>query len=505
MAHHYSLSALKQSLLHFLVGKLLNGLIGLLTIMLLVRTVGPAEYGVYIAFAALQVSLLAASALGIETAAERFLPEFRSQHDDRELSGLVLLALGARAATLLLLVVAGWLVAPWLTAALGLADYVYLFRLWLLAIFCNGMLALSVALLEAMLHQRQAARCTTVYSGLRLLLLLSSMQAGTLDLAALVYVEIAAAGVAAITACTLLLRRFSGPGWRSGWEIALRHRQRMGRFAVFNYSAQLVFQLFNAQAMKLLVTRLLGLIQAGRYGFVYNLSDTVQRYLPAQLLLRLIKPVFVSRYLRTRDFSLLNDMARLILKLNLLLLTPGIALAAVYGDAVLGWLSDGRYGDAGWVLVGVLGLLVSSSHQQVLSLLAGTLERNAMQLCAGLASSLALPCAWFLLPLFGIYGAIVSSAIGGLIYNLIAIIYLRRAGYDYRPDGRGALIFMLAGAALCAVAGLMRLSWPGMTGGAMALLLGAPVYLLIVRGMGAFSDAERAMLNAVLPRKVFVF
>lgn len=505
MAHPYHLAALRQSLLHFLVGKLLNGLIGLLTIMLLVRAVAPAEYGVYIAFVALQVTLLAASALGIETSAERFLPEFRSHHDDRALGGLVLLALAGRGATLLLLLLLGQLLAQPLTALLGLAAYVLPFRLWLLAICCNGMLALAVALLEAMLHQRQAARCTTVYSGLRLLLLLLCMQIGVLDLVLLVQVEIAAAGIAAATACGLLARRFTGPGWRTGWDLARAHRHRMGRFALFNYSAQLVFQLFNAEAMKLLVTRLLGLIQAGRYGFVYNLSDTVQRYLPAQLLLRLIKPVFVSRYTRSNDFSQLNDMARLILKLNLLLLAPGIALAAVYGGDLLGWLSGGRYGDAQWVLVGVLCLLVATSHQQVLSLLAGTLERNAMQLCAGLASALALPCAWFLLPLFGIYGAIVSSALGGLIYNLIAIIYLRRAGYDYRPDVRGALIFLLAGAALCAVAGLMRLSWPGMTGGAVALLLGAPVYLLIVRGMGAFSDAERAMLNAVLPRKVFVF
>jgi len=505
MSGHYSKSAVRASLLHFMFGKALNAVVSMATIVLLARWIAPADYGVYIAFMALQVSMLAASTLGIETTTERFLPELRTRHADHELLGFVLAALLSRIGTLLLMAVACWLAAGPITAAVGVPAQAAAFRVWALVVLLSGALAMAVALQEAMLHQRQAQRCMTVYTLGRLLLLLAAHQFGQLDLAVLVWIELAANGLAALIALTQVLRRFGGGTWRAGWAILQQHRARMQRFALFNYSAQVIFQFFNAEVMKLLVTRLLGVLQAARYGFVYSLADTVQRYLPAVLLLRMIKPVFVSRYTQTGDFVQLNRMARIILKLNLLLLAPAIAVAAAYGDDVLGLVSSGKYGDAHWLLVGVLCLLIPVSHQQVLSLLASTLERNAMQLYAGLASTIAFPCALLLLPRLGPYGAIASSAVSGLIYNVFATYYLRRAGYDYRPDARSAGVFLLAGLALYAVAALWRQWWPGWGGMLLAVPLGMIAYLLLVRWLGAFSGDERTMLNSVLPKKVFIF
>ncbi|MBV5349610.1 hypothetical protein JZU71_00125, partial [bacterium] len=346
----------------------------------------------------------------------------------------MLIALVARFISLLVAIAVGYALSAWIVELFGFATYLVHFRRWLLVILFSGMLAMSVALLEAMLHQRHAQFCMMVYTGLRCLIIVISLQFVRFDLMALVWIELLANGLAACTGALLMLRSFPVRGWREGWHIVGLHKTRFCRFAAYNYGAQLVFQFFNAEAMKLLVTRLLGMVQAARYGFVYNLADTVQRYLPAQLLLRLVKPVFVSRYQQSRDFAQLNGMARLILKLNLLMLSPIIVFFAVYGEAALRIVSGGKYQDLQWLLVGLLCLLITNSHQQVLSLLASTLERNAMQLHAGLLSLLALPCAVFLVPLFGAPGAIVSSAIGGLIYNTFATIYLRSAGYAYRPD-----------------------------------------------------------------------
>jgi O-antigen/teichoic acid export membrane protein len=505
MSGHYSKSAVRASLLHFMFGKALNAVVSLATIVLLARWIAPADYGVYIAFMALQVTMLAASTFGIETTTERFLPELRTRHADHELLGFVLAALLSRIGTLVLMAAVCWLAAAPITAAVGVPAQAAAFRIWALVVLLSGALAMAVALQEAMLHQRHAQQCMTVYTFGRLLLLLAAHQFGQLDLALLVWIELAANGVAALIALALVLRRFGGGTWRAGWAILQQHRVRMQRFALFNYSAQVIFQFFNAEVMKLLVTRLLGVLQAARYGFVYSLADTVQRYLPAVLLLRMIKPVFVSRYTQTGDFVQLNRMARIILKLNLLLLAPAIAVAAAYGDDLLSLVSGGKYGDAHWLLVGVLCLLIPVSHQQVLSLLASTLERNAMQLYAGLASTVAFPCALLLLPRLGPYGAIASSAVSGLIYNVFATYYLRRAGYDYRPDARGAGAFLLAGLVLYALAALLRQWWPGWGGMLLAVALGMIAYLLLVRLLGAFSSDERAMLNSVLPKKVFVF
>jgi O-antigen/teichoic acid export membrane protein len=501
----YGKEAVRASLLHFFFGKALNAVVSLLTLIALARWLAPDTYGVYIAFLALQASLLALSSLGIDATTERFMPELRTRHADSELLGFVMASISARLASLVVLALIAWFAAQPITALVGLEQHVDIFRLWVGVVVLSGMLAFSVVLLEAMLHQRQSQRCMSVYVVAKLLLLGLVYQYLQLDLRALVHIELIATGIAALVGCWLLIRRFSAAGLRSGWQVMVNNRQRMRRFAFFNYVAQVVFQLFSVEMMKLLVTRLLGVLQSARYGFAYSLAETVQRYLPAVLLLRLIKPVFVSRYTKTGDFAQLNEMARIILKLNLLLLAPMIAFAAVFGGDLLSLLSKGKYADAHWILVSVLGLLVLTSHQLVLSLLASTLEKNAMQLYAGIASTIAFPCALLLVPVIGPLGAVAASAVSGVVYNIFATVYLRRAGFDYRPDLRGVTVFLAAGAVLYGLALYLSGVLAGLAGLAIALLVGSLVYLAIVRMLSAFSHEERELLNSILPKRIFVF
>lgn len=505
MSSLYGKAAVRASLLHFMFGKALNAVVSLLTLIALARWMVPDDYGVYIAFLALQSSLLALSSLGIDATAERFMPELRTRHGDSELFGFVIASLSARLVSLVVLTLIAWLAARPITALVGLEQHIAIFELWVGVVALTGMLTFVVVMLEAMLHQRQAQRCMSIYVLLKLVLLGVAHQYLQLDLGFLVHIELIATGIAALAGSWLLIRRFAAGGLRSGWQVVLDNRQRMRRFALFNYIAQVVFQLFSVEMMKLLVTRLLGVLQSARYGFAYSLGETVQRYLPAVLLLRLIKPVFVSRYTKTGDFAQLNEMARIILKLNLLVLAPMIALAAVFGGDLLSVLSKGKYADAHWIFVSVLGLLVLTSHQLVLSLLAGTLEKNAMQLYAGMASTIAFPCALTLVPAIGMLGAIAASAISGVIYNIFATVYLRRAGFNYQPDLRGAGIFFAGGVVLYGLALFINSALPGLSGLIVILLVGSIAYLGVVRVMAAFSNEERDLLNSILPKRIFVF
>jgi O-antigen/teichoic acid export membrane protein len=508
MSSRYGKAAVRASLLHFFFGKALNAVVSLLTLVAIARWMAPDAYGVYIAFLALQSSLLALSSLGIDATTERFMPELRTHHADSELLGFVLSSIGARLVSLLLLALIAWFAAQPITALVGIGQHLDVFRIWVVVVVLTGMLSFVVVLLEAMLHQRQSQRCMTIYVLTKLVLLGFAHLYLRIDLGVLVRIELIATGIAALVGALLLIQRFSIGGLRSGWLVVLENRQRMRRFAFFNYVAQVVFQFFNAEVMKLLVTRLLGVLQSARYGFAYGLAETIQRYLPAVLLLRLIKPVFVSRYIKTGDFAQINEMARIILKLNLLMLTPIIAFAAVFGGDLLFFLSTGKYADAHWLLVSVLSLLVLTSHQLVLSLLASTLEKNTMQLYAGIASTIAFPSALFLVPALGPLGAVAASAVSGVVYNTVATVYLRRAGFDYRPDLRGAGVFLMGGVVLYGLTlflNSMLAGLAGLAGLAVVLLVGTMTYLVIVRRMSAFTREERELLNSILPKRIFIF
>jgi O-antigen/teichoic acid export membrane protein len=504
VSQHYGRAAIRASLLHFLFGKAFNAIVSVVTLVALARWLSAADYGGYVALVALQGTLLALSNLGVETTAERFLPEFRTRYADEKLLGFVLASLVTRLVTLLLLAGFGILAAGLISAWLGLPALRDVLRWWMLAIVCYGALSFACVLLEAMLKQKQAQACMSVYLGSKLALIVGLQAGWPFDLGLLVACEVAAGVGAAALALTLLTRQFHRAGLHAGWRLVLENRDRLRRFAVFNYAAQCVFQLFSADVLKLLVTRLIGVAGSASYGFAASLADMVQRYLPATLLQRLIKPVFVSRYVRSGDFEDLNQMGRLILKLNLLILVPAIALSIAYGAELLDVLTQGKFVDGHWLLVGVLCLLIPSSHQAVLSMLAGTLERNAMQLVAGLAATVGLPLALMLIPAWGAMGAIAAAAASALVYNAVAIAYLRRSGLAYAPDWRAVSVFIGLGAALAlALLGTKALSAASVSraAAAIALLLS---YLTLIRILTVFRPAERATLNALLPRPVFI-
>lgn len=505
MSRTYGKAAVRASLVHFLFGKALNAVVSLTTLVVLARWLSTADYGGYIALFALQSTLLAVSTLGVETAAERFLPEFRTRYRDEDLLGFIVAALLLRVGILLVVVVVGALLAGPLSALIGLPQLASALRLWLVAVGFFGVFSFCCVLLESMLLQKLAQGCMSFYLVAKLALLFALHYGWGLDLRSLIVSEIVAGTVAVAASLVLLTRQFHRGGLARGWALVLENRARLQRFASFNYAAQLVFQFFNNDVMKLLVTRLLGLASAASYGFAASLADMVQRYLPATLLQRLIKPVFISRYVRSGDFGELNQMARIILKLNLLILVPVIALASVYGGELLGLLSKGRYADGQWLLVGALGLLVLSSHQAILSLLAGTLERNAMQFYAGLLSAVGFPLALWLIPCWGPMGAIAAAAVSALVYNSFATIYLRRAGYAYRPDWHALLVFSACGLLLAAGLhlGAAHLTFLPIQAAAAALLLLS--FLLVLRLCSAFSPDERAALNSLLPRPIFIF
>lgn len=505
MSSLYGKAAVRVSLLHFLFGKALNAVVSLLTLVVLARWMEPEAYGVYIAFLALQSSFLALSSLGIDATVERFIPELRTRHADSELLGFVTTSIGTRLLTLIFIALVAWVAAKPITNLIGLVQHAEVFRCWVWVFLLTGMLTFAVVVLDAMLHQRQSQRCMSIYVVAKLLLVVGAHQYFRLDLDALVNVELVASGLAAFVGCWLLIRHFAVGEVRRGWKVMVDNGSRIKRFAFFNYVAQVVFQFFSVEMMKLLVTRLLGVLHSASYGFACSLAETVQRYLPAVLLLRLIKPVFISRYTKTGDFAQLNSMARIILKINLLMLTPIIAFAAVFGGDLLSLLSNGRYADAHWIAVGILGQLVLSSHQLVLSLLASTLEKNAMQLYAGFVAMIAFPCALLLVPELGPLGAVAASAISSVVYNIFATLYLRRSGFAYRPDLRGGFVFLLAGIASYGSVAYVSNLLTGLAGLLAVVAVGMVSYFSVVRALSAFSNDERELLNSILPRRIFVF
>ncbi|GMV54405.1 MAG: hypothetical protein AMXMBFR6_02100 [Betaproteobacteria bacterium] len=490
-AGHYAAARIRAALVHFITGKLLSGALGIATLLLTVRGLPVAEYGVYASLVATQLMLLAVSSLGIEPATERFVPEIRVSHAPAALARLLLAGLCARLLTLavlmLVLMVAGRHLLGWLR----LDAWQPAFEAYYKVIFAAGLFQMLSAALEALLEQRRAQQAMMANAALRCALVGYLVAERRLDIAGVILAE----GCGLALGCALAALPLVGhvrEAWRArtepGPHAAPRELwRRMRRYARYNYLAQCLMQGYGQDMMRLLLTRFVGVAETARYGFAVALSDMVNRYLPAVLFLRLIRPIFVSRYAVNRDFAQLNAFAALIMKLNLFVLAPLLALLAVHGDGIARLVGGAQYADAGWLVFGVLLLLVPTSHQWTLSLLANTLECNELQMRGALLGLLGLPAAYLGIRLLGEHGVLVGPYASATAYNAYATHYLRRLGYDYRQDYAG-LARLLAAAGLAAGAALLAGSLP------YAVPLAGAVYLGACYRLKPFSADEQALL-----------
>jgi O-antigen/teichoic acid export membrane protein len=236
-----------------------------------------------------------------------------------------------------------------------------------------------------------------------------------------------------------------------------------------------------------------------------SMSELVQRYLPATLLMRMIRPVFVSRYVERRDFGQLNAFANLVLKLNVLVLAPLLGFVAVCGNEASAIVSAGRYMDVGWILFGVVLLLFPTSHQIVVSILANTLEENDIQIKSALVGLSGVLVAWMLIPSYGAYGALTASIASAVSYNATSALLLRRRGYAYRVDSKGLARLFGAAAAGAIPAWALARGVDGLFGLIVAGAALLVVYVAVASRYRAFSADERDMINRLLPKPVFFF
>lgn len=504
---HYNRSRVQSALKRFLLGRVATGVLGLLFFVLVLRSLEREEFGAYTVLLALQAAVAVLATLGIEATLERFLPELRTQSDEVAVSQLILLGVVARGAVLLVVALVATVTMNWWVPALSLQPFAATVPLALLWLVLFGLMSTCTAIHEALLNQGTAQLAQSSYSlvktALFLVLPLGLSQSGGLH--RVMVCEALATGLALVLALATLRRgAVKGlPAPRRAWAaLPITLRGRMLRYGLKNYGAQLLMLLYGADALRLVASSQAGLAQTGRFGAVHSLYEYVQRYLPAFMLMRLIRPVFVARYTATKDFQALNAMASMVLKVNLLVLTPLLVFFYGAGDELLAALSKGRYSDAGYLLVAYVALLVPLSNQWVVSIVANTTEQNDTQVKAALFAVPGIAVgAWFTSD-YGVAALVAGAWCSALAYNAAAVVMLRRAGLPMRPDWRALFVCAACGGAACAALSLItRFAVPDSAWRMSLAAALAVVSLLAVLVADLFSRDERQVIRGLLRRQ----
>lgn len=506
----YSTRRVRRSLALFAGGKLLSVAIGFGYLLVLVRALEVEDYAGYIVLiAVLELALLVSNG-GANAFAVRYITEARMPDRVGALPRLIWLSLGYRVGTLLLAggalfmgrqTLADFVGQPAVSAALSLY--------WLVIVFEGASRYLELVF-DSMLEQGRSQFSAVLRYGARFgIAAFLVLRGDVLTLHQVVVVEVIAfvfgfalSLAALVTGLKRIRRDHSDLGRHGSGQFGLR---RIAGFALPLFLAQVLTQVYGADTVKLIVSRLLGALEAASFGFAHAMSIMLQRYLPANLLIGLIRPVLVARRAGGAADEQLVEMGNLILKVNHFLLVPVAGLFAIAGRQLAVVLSGGRYPGAGLLLFLLTCFLFLQALHVVLSVIATAIEDRRAVLIATIGSIPGIVIGTMLVGQFGAIAMALGLWLSECLWCVISIWLLGQRGFRFSVDWAAWAKLGALGGASALFAALLPWNHSGPTGiFSDACALGI-VYLALCAWVKPFSQADRDTINRLLPRPMFIF
>lgn len=503
----FSAARMRASLYLFGGGKVFAGLIGVAWLLTLVRALDVASYGGYIVLIAILEIVLLVSNVGVYPFAQRYITEARLPHNLVLLPGLVWRSLAYRCITLAL---AGGVIAVLAQSVAGLVGQALLapvLVVYALVILFEGATRYLELVFESLLEQGRAQLCALLRNGTRLVVVYLMWRThGELTLADVIHVEALTAGCGLLMATGVMAqalrtyRRLAPPQPRAPDSFSLR---RLAPFALPLFVAQCLTQLYSPDTIKLIISRLLGVAEAAAFGFAHALSYVLQRYLPANLLIGLVRPMLVARRALGGSDQQLNTVGNLILKINLFLLLPLAALFAIAGDEFASFASGGKFENAGVLLFSMSLLLTLNGTHVVLSMLATALEDRRAVLFGTAVSVPGILLGLWLAPNLGAMAMVLGLWLSEFLWCSFTTWLLRKKGFGFYIDYVAWFKFFAAAAVAAAIAIWITQNL-SLVGGAHLLVASAVIFIVYpvaCLALTPLSANERAMLLRLLPAR----
>jgi O-antigen/teichoic acid export membrane protein len=486
----------------FLLGKALSALLTLIILLALVRLLPVEDYSAYVTFVAATELAIAVSLIGLPWLAARSLPEFRLHGSPRLLAGLCwqLLGFNLLAVSVFTLLFAalvdiylGWL---------GFSKYLAAAHIYLLIIVAEAIGRFTRNDLLGALLQQGIAQTSQVLKSLIFLVVLGVLNiGGSLTLTNVAWAELASACLATLLSLAGLSRYLaklkSQPLTQAWTAPSIWH---LWPTALKMYASQLLTFANSQQIILNMIQIMLGPRAAATYGFLRNLYEMISSYLPATLLLGLVKPKLISSYLRAKNVAELARNANLAGKLSLIVLIPVVAFATAGGESLVTLLSGGKFQDTGLLFCGLILALIPQSQKQILETVAVTTGYAGLCTQASLAVLAIPPLVWLMLDSgVGLWSGVIGVGLGHLVFVLF-VSYGVRIRTGYHTDQIGLMRLATAG-----LAGVVSANFaPTVSSTVLTLvLMGVGVmfgYSLVLWLLNPFTGDERIKILSFLHR-----
>jgi len=502
----FSTSRVRQNLPYLIMGRGISALGTFGSIVLIVRHLSISDFGVFSVVVGSSIIFGLVCGLGIERLIPRYLSEMRSAGAVEKAAYLAWLFLLARMTLLLpafLVLYLAWdLVSVQLQVDLDTGIY------WASVAYIGAFLIGKQAAdtLQAVMSHREASLGYAVDAAMRLLALGFLALSDNFSLATALWAYFTGAAAGAAICLGGMLRIFNArieSPFRGGEHGILP--SRLAQYGWHAYLHNVGGILLTPQALRIFCASLLGAAGVAALGFAQALAEFAKRHLPVFFLGSMIEPILIGRYRETRDFTTLNSLTSVVLKVNLFLLLPVVGWLALSGDGALVLITGGKYVEQIWLLVGLLGLLAFDAHRALLHMVIMAVDATWLLVLSQVWPTILLAGLLALVYYQGLPGLLAGLTVVVALVNFLLVRQLRKYGHEYRLDWQGIAriaVNATAGSFLGLLVSRSIDGWPGS-------LLAAGVTCMAYLGIGylhrAFAPEERNLINKLLGRPVWVW
>lgn len=437
----YSAARIKRGAFYLIGGKALTALAGVGTFLLLVRELPMEQFGAYTILFGLIELVDALSDLGASQILSRYVPELLVKRRHAALRRVVAMALTFRVVVLAIFLASVFALAPLVFPLIGLGDWQWAAKAYLAVVLVRVVELSLFGVLESMLHQAIAQLGFSLVTVVRFGLLAVAAANAGLRLETVIAIELTTDLIGCGVLLIGLMRRIPRHPGRANEDAAAWLRgnwSRMRAFGLKGYAQHLLIIPYVGSTNRLLVGGTLASAEVALFGFAQSVTDLIYRYLPANLLVGIIRPVLTARYVRDRQFADLELAANLIFKINATLICAAAVMIFAGGKPMLDVVTRGKYHEGVVALLLLMcALLLAYSMRSMLDHVCHALEHNGPLIWANALMLLSLPPGIALLPVVGVYALPAANLSGAILACTVIAWRLSREGFRFRYDLAG--------------------------------------------------------------------
>jgi len=421
----YSAGRARRALFDTIGFRAISQVSSVLGYVVLVRALSEQTLGVFSLLYSVIPVIGTVASLGLDQVLKRFQPEYLQAGDTRGATWLVRMVTVARlvsSTAILALLLAAWnLVAPLFHLGGHRADFL-LFSIVVLLYFQVALLQISLA--SHMLH-RYSVGSVAVLSCCKLITYFALWHAGALNLRSAIGSDAAAYALAYLFLVVMHRRLCRPEADAPPYRPSVEQSRRLGRFAIASNFSDSGSLLLYTQTDNLFVGALMSPAAVGTYAFYARLNEMTANLVPIRLFENVVQPLlFAVR--RDEAAEKLPRYFTLLVNINLLLQFPLIAFTIAYHREIVQSAFGGKFVEYSAVLPLVISLAVSSNVFALpITMIAQYAEKASLILRSQLFGIYQVAAMLLLIPVAGLYGAVIATGTLHLFRNLYVWWHVR--------------------------------------------------------------------------------